>query len=513
MNSIARLLDYDGSTFSIWNYSYVIDSNVTDFDSNLVAAKDVSVDAVVTSLYFNSVIFILLMAFYECLRRLLPAVYSSRKKLDHVHMVMEEMQNRPHDHLDFHDMPWFRLQSDLSSLPDDKPLDWIGPVFGIPWSQVRKSAGLDGYFFLRYIRMCLRITAVSCFWIFWTLVPIYVTGGNPDQSSHGWYHISMANIPSTGWRIWTPCVVAYFFSAFVVFVIKQEFRHFLDLRQDFLARGTAHVNPQHHYSLKVENIPYELRSDRALSDYFDKLFPGKVHSASVVLNLPDLEEASSRCIRTCRRLEKSVAHLHATGVRPTHVVGRGRMTILGVDLQPLDINCANPDAVIDEEDVTAARPARGTRVDSISYYTQELAAHSRILFKMQKRKAEIAESGNRSMQADNWFDKVVKEASAMANRIMAESMLDNDLVVAPSSESWKDRLGIPQAEQMASRYGSFNPGGYLDDIDEDDVGVSPRRSTSSLDSKNERLVYTNHSVSARHGVSLVYLSEKKAFEL
>lgn len=49
---------------------------------------------------------------------------------------------------------------------------------------------------------------------------------------------------------------------------------------DFLARGSSHVIKQHHYSLLVENIPHELRSEKALFDYFDKLFPGKVHSAA-----------------------------------------------------------------------------------------------------------------------------------------------------------------------------------------------------------------------------------------
>jgi len=161
----------------------------------------------------------------------------------------------------------------------------------------------------------------------------------------------------------------------------------------------------------VENVPYELRSDRALKEYFEKLFPGRVHSASVVLKLPDLEELSARCMRTCRRLEKSIAYWHATGKRPTHIVGRGRLRVLGVDLAPWDCNGCNPctgdeDAVYIEDGRYVERPERGTRVDSISYYTQELAADSRALFKMQKRKAQIADSGNMSFKADNWLNQV-----------------------------------------------------------------------------------------------------------
>lgn len=99
------------------------------------------------------------------------------------------------------------------------------------------------------------------------------------------------------------------------------------------------MHPQHHYSLLVENIPQDLRSEKALFDYFNKLFPGKIHSSSVVLNLPDLEAVKHRCLRVCRRLEKSIAHWHATGTRPTHNVGSPRVNVLGVDLAPFDCSC------------------------------------------------------------------------------------------------------------------------------------------------------------------------------
>jgi hypothetical protein len=96
----------------------------------------------------------------------------------------------------------------------------------------------------------------------------------------GWYHLSAANVSKGSWRMWVPSCFAYLFTGFIFFVMKQEYRHFLELRMDFLARGSSHVIKQHHYSLLVENIPHELRSEKALFDYFNKLFPGKVHSAA-----------------------------------------------------------------------------------------------------------------------------------------------------------------------------------------------------------------------------------------
>lgn len=484
-------------SYFYWNFT---ETNATDFDEqNLVKAQDVSVDAVLTSIFLNAVVFVLLMCFYECLRRMLPAVYSSRKRLkfaregrDKGHSAAaaaaEQQQqpptpsapplpSRPADGIisdddtaaDAQQQQKLNTSTSEQSLPDDRPLDWVGPVFGVPWSKVRKTAGLDGYFFLRFIRMHVRIAAVSTFWFFVILVPVYATGSSdPYTSAPGWYHLSAANVPAHGWRMWMPCIFLYLFSGFIFFVVKQEYRHFLELRQDFLARGTIHIHPQHHYSLMVENVPYDLRSDRALADYFRKLFPGSVHSASVVLKLPDLEEAANRCTRSCRRLEKSIAFLHATGRRPMHIVGRGRMRVLGVDLAPLECRpCGGGGGShgayydSDEDDCYAEmaddpqpheRPPKGTRVDSISYYTQELAAHSRALFRMQKRKGAIAESGNRSFRAANWLEQVVREASLVAARIMDDSVQDNALISPSDSYDGKH-----MAETMSSNYGSISP--------------------------------------------------------
>jgi hypothetical protein len=318
-------------------------SNVTDeddFASKYVPASDVSVNAVVTSIYLNAFAFVVLMASYECLRRLLPAVYSSRIKRQFKWGGPEPDEESSECSQADSTRPYPRTASlaSLESLPDVISMNWVSSVFSVSWSTVRQYSGLDGYFFLRYIKMNLRICAVTTFWAFVILVPIYATGVN-QNGGEGWYHLSVANVTSGSWRMWVPSCFTYLFTGFIFFVMKQEYRHFLELRMDFLARGNSHVHPQHHYSLVVENIPHDLRSEKALFDYFEKLFPGKVHSASVVLNLPDLEALKARCLRMCRRLEKSIAGYHATGNRPTHNVGSPRIHILGIDLAPFDWSC------------------------------------------------------------------------------------------------------------------------------------------------------------------------------
>jgi hypothetical protein len=521
---------------SFWNN---FTQTVSESDPNIDAAKDVSVDTVVASLYFNALAFISLMIFYELLRHFLPAVYSSKKRLDVIHhsRISSSMNGRNSNDTTNRSKSSKGINEndttnendeDEINLPDERPLDWIRPVLGVPWQKVREMVGLDGYFFLRYIRMNVRITAISTFWIFLILVPVYFYGGNEASNlTSGWYRISAANLSAQSKLMWIPCIVLYFFTGFIFFVIQQEYEHYFNIRQDFLAKGSTHVHPQHHYSVLVENIPDIYQSDVALAKYMESLFPNSVHSAVVVLNVPDLNEASNKCMRTCRRLEKSIAYWHATGQRPTHIVGRARMRLLGIiDMAPL--NCpttslprCNDDSDSEDEDdqrhtssrsstytpmtdeaVTTIstkammdgtntpqhtttpiqsqplqfepRPPRGTRVDSISYYTQELAAHSRTLFRMQQKKIKIANEGAQQLHDEHlrisalinaangtkdsssilqnpfWFDQILYEATQVADQILDDSEFDNALITPPTYDEIYDPKKTTTVKQIPS---------------------------------------------------------------
>jgi hypothetical protein len=104
------------------------------------------------------------------------------------------------------------------------------------------------------------------------------------------------------------------------------------------------------------------------------------------------------------------------------------------------------------------KPERGTHVDSIAYYTHDLAALNKDMYFMQQRKTEIQVTGNVSFEADNWISRVMASAYEVADSIMVDSAEDNALKANYSS--FETATGaVPQAEQMTSRYGSFGPTG------------------------------------------------------
>lgn len=206
-------------------------NDADDFTSNFNAAQDVSVDAVVTSLYLNAVAFLVLMSTYELLRRSYPSVYSSKVKRRFKAGVRDpEVSKTFPDTMSTRSTGRTASLSALdSTLPDVVSFNWVSSVYNVSWATVRKYSGLDGYFFLRYIRMNLRICAVTSFWALLILVPVYATGVN-QNGEQGWYHVSVANVMKGSWRMWVPSIFAYFFSGFIFFVMKQEYRHFLELR-------------------------------------------------------------------------------------------------------------------------------------------------------------------------------------------------------------------------------------------------------------------------------------------
>jgi hypothetical protein len=553
-SSHARQSSSAASWFDIWF------TNSTSNDLNPV--EDVEPNTVLASLIFNSIVCVILLALYELLRRWIPSVYSQRLMYNYMGLAatntaaptsarnsLEIMPRRSTNNNNNNDKDEADENSgqDQSSNGEQQQaqevvgngngsvtgeggrrrrdehvakllqqesysfticnrsislpvLEWCIPVHATPWSTLRHLAGLDAYFYLRYIRMCLKITAVSSFWAIIILFPTYATGGG-DQS--GFYHFSMANVlQNDKARVWIPTFFCWAFTMYCWFCIRAEMMHYLELRMEFLGGeeedwilqrmnewrnggggvvgGGGYGPPkenfddnntstnsveqdegdidkqrsrsrsplldvsfkdihalsleqkqnnwhppsspsnsasqrqmnQHRYSLQIEKVPIALRSNTALYNYFNEIFPNQVHSACLAMNVPDLDALSSRRMRVCRRLEKSLAYYSVTGIRPTHVAGRPRFQCCGIESTPIDgwcilcccfIDSCNADTHhhSDDEDQNKHRtevydslPDKGETVDSILYYTYDLASCNLRLKKLQEEKFLIAETGN-----------------------------------------------------------------------------------------------------------------------
>ena len=507
-------------------------------EGQLVPIEDINPDNVFATFCFNAIVCVILLGLYEILRRLIPSVYSQRivhaqrrrcntdtSRLEshfaslsqsnasgsavsavHNHQVNEDMgysvmdgnnimdENNSIGSASFDDTPLEELQQSYNQLNGNQNrrcgslFEWVYPIYSAPWSTFRDLAGLDAYFFLRYIRMCFNITAVSTIWATIILCPVYATGGGGQT---GFYHFSMANIlQDDKGRVWVPTFFCYAFTLYCWFVVRREIIHYVELRMEFLGgegkrvtigrrqrgkggydapaatsneidaaaqtenndRSVSSLN-QHRYSLLVEKIPTSLRSNTALFNYFNDIFPGQVHSASIAMNVPDLDNLSARRLRVTRRLEKSLAYYNVTGTRPTHIAGRPRIFCCGIESTPVDAlclaccccydSCGTPRTRGDDGEITDfpdfydELPGKGAMVDSITYYIKDLAQCNVKMQKLQKEKLRIAQGGgdiHRMGAAMEWYTDTLVWAKQNA-KIAAEGLREEFEVLLDEEDS------------------------------------------------------------------------------
>ena len=365
--------------------------NHTDPNNGIKPVKDIDVKGVLASTILNIVLFIVLALAYEFLRRKLPNIYANKYQ-------KEEARQR-------------QLENETGTT-NIVPLSWLGPVFGVSWSKILEDGGLDAYMFLRYLRMCFILTAVSAVWALIILWPVYGTGHN---NTTGFYVFTMVNIGNDdNWRFWFSTVFMYLFTFYFFFLLQREVLKFVSLRLEFLGKGQKGVHPQHQYSLMVEGIPKELRSDKALYQYFDRLYPGKVHSARVVVSLSELNQLSAKRLKFTRRLEKAIAFYEASGERKNHVVGRKRCMCCNVECGSCNAQCCKTKVVdVDDYEDDDVKIPKGVKVDSVKYYTRELRIINEKFLDKQKKFNEDAEDGNILILADNWFTTVFDATSSV----------------------------------------------------------------------------------------------------
>ena len=179
----------------------------------------------------------------------------------------------------------------------------------------------------------------------------------------------------------------------------------------------------------VERIPKELMNDEALKGYFEKLFPDRVHSASVLLKLPALEILSQKKEKTLKRLEKSIAYFESTGVKSKHFPRCFYFCYKTRSVQETDETMTN--SFNDKK--------KRQQVDSITYYTEELMSINREMLMLQQQRAKSAECGNNSYHSTTWFSTIQCKVGESAGKFIDDSDFDNGLHTSIKGvPSWMD---------------------------------------------------------------------------
>ncbi|RKF55798.1 Uncharacterized protein RSN1 [Erysiphe neolycopersici] len=151
-------------------------------------------------------------------------------------------------------------------LPDGW-LDWISPFSKTPDSSALRSQSLDGYLFLRFLKLTIVIMFVGTLISWPILFPVYATGGSGSGQLD---MLSMSNIDKSGSgknRYYATAFVAWIFFTFVLYLVTRESIFFINIRQAFLL---SPLNSQRISARTVlfTSVPFKYRDESKLRQIF-----------------------------------------------------------------------------------------------------------------------------------------------------------------------------------------------------------------------------------------------------
>ncbi|KAF2401113.1 DUF221-domain-containing protein [Trichodelitschia bisporula] len=165
---------------------------------------------------------------------------------------------------------------------------WIKPVFKTSNAELISKCGLDAYFFLRYLRMLLKIFIPSAFVVLPILIPINSRTPNNDTvrglDKLGWQNYD----PKNTQRFWAHLLLAVGVIVWTCYVVHDELRGYIRVRQAYL------TSPQHRLrasanTVLVTSIPRKWLSHEALDGLYD-VFPGGIRNIWINRNYDELHE-------------------------------------------------------------------------------------------------------------------------------------------------------------------------------------------------------------------------------
>lgn len=137
--------------------------------------------------------------------------------------------------------------------------NWILPFFRVPDSYILDHGSIDGFFFIRFLKVIRNICIAGCIIIWPVLFPINITG---DNNAGGLSILTLGNVKDPN-KMFAHLFMSWVFFGFVLYLIVRECIYYANLRQAYLSSP--------HYSSRlssrtmlVTNIPERYLEERRL---------------------------------------------------------------------------------------------------------------------------------------------------------------------------------------------------------------------------------------------------------
>ncbi|KAI0250626.1 hypothetical protein BJV78DRAFT_1283057 [Lactifluus subvellereus] len=255
--------------------------------SNLNGATTASTKTFLTALVLNGIIAVVEIAAFIIVRRYFRLIYEPRSL-----SVFEAKRQQP-------------LSPHL--------FGWLISVFTVDYRRIKNINGLDCYFFVRFLRMMVRV--MLPIWLTSWAVLLPLTSVNTGVAGHsGLDKFIFGNVaPTQQSRYAGHLLITWIFTVWIWWNIKYEMAHYVRVRQDYLV-SPAHSSTAQACTVLVMGIPPKYLSELALTRLFSHL-PGGVRKVWINRNLGDMPDLHKRLLKACKMLESAEASLLSMAVK------------------------------------------------------------------------------------------------------------------------------------------------------------------------------------------------------
>ncbi|KAI7213295.1 DUF221-domain-containing protein [Hortaea werneckii] len=195
--------------------------------------------------------------------------------------------------------------------PPNGVYQWLGPLFSTPNLAFIQKCGLDAYFFLRYLRMLLKLFFPLALIILPILLPVNrYSGTEADEDSPGGLdRLSISNVApiNVRHRLWAHLILAIGVVLWFCYVVFHELRGYIRVRQAYL------TSPQHRIrasatTVLVTGIPRKWLTLEALAGLYD-VFPGGIKNIWINRNFDALSDKVDQRAKIAKGLEDAETSL------------------------------------------------------------------------------------------------------------------------------------------------------------------------------------------------------------
>ncbi|KAG9313522.1 hypothetical protein JVU11DRAFT_5849 [Chiua virens] len=255
--------------------------------SDVSSAKSATTTTFETALVFNAIVFGIEIAAFTLLRPYFKAVYEPR--------TVTPVDNE-------------RVKPFQTGL-----LTWPITLFQEDYEDIKRVNGLDAYFFVRFLRVMVRVL-VPIWFITWVVILPVTSVNNGISGNTGLSRFTFGNIELDQKERYAAFVILVWLSTLWIFWnIRHEMTHFINVRQLHLI-DPVHSRSAQANTILVSGIPSKYLSEKALTQLYSR-FPGGVKKIWINRDLKELPGIYDRRLAACGKLESAENSLLATAAK------------------------------------------------------------------------------------------------------------------------------------------------------------------------------------------------------